>query len=285
MKTQQGARPIQSQDIRDHYRQFEFKPVPLDTYIDIWRRWLTESGSKTLQGLDQFDHGDFVAGTSQAFDHFWLRHQNRQPSAFRGEFKYHACVNRSKQFCWLDSADDLRADHGLVISLPFSDYGGMHPDWNAILDRCDNLGVPVCVDLAYWGIAQNVCLDLAAYACIEEVTCSLSKPFWVLENHRVGVRFTRSYKNDGISMINEVGMQNVYSMSLGFYFMQTFDCDWISRRFRSCQQSVCAELGLEVSDSVIFGLGGIDFQQFNRGIRDNNRVCISEFLNDIPKEN
>ena len=85
-------------------------------------------------------------------------------------------------------------------------------------------------------------------------------------------------------MINEVGMQNIYSMSLGVHYMQQFDCDWISLRFKTSQQSACAALGLKISDSVIFGLGDSNFQQYNRGIRDNNRVCISEFLNDVSKE-
>jgi hypothetical protein len=86
-------------------------------------------------------------------------------------------------------------------------------------------------------------------------------------------------------MINEVAMQNVYSMSLGVYHMQRFDCDWISEKFKTPQQSVCDELGLVASDSVIFGLGGSDFKHYNRGILTNNRVCISEFLNDIIKDN
>jgi hypothetical protein len=85
-------------------------------------------------------------------------------------------------------------------------------------------------------------------------------------------------------MINEVGMQNIYSMSLGVHYMQQFDCDWVSLRFKTAQQRTCAALGLKVSDSVIFGLGGSDFQQYNRGISDNNRVCISEFLHDLEEE-
>ena len=46
------------------------------------------------------------------------------------------------------------------------------------------------------------------YPCITDVTCSLSKPFFTLENHRVGIRWTRDYVDDGVSMLNEVSMQN-----------------------------------------------------------------------------
>jgi hypothetical protein len=180
----------------------------------------------------------------------------------------------------MDTPDDLLPGDSLVISLPFSDYGAQHPDWQSIMKRCDQLDIPVCIDLAYWGISRNLYLDLREHHCIEQVTCSLSKPFWTLENHRVGVRFSRSYNNDGISMINEVNMQNLYSMSLGNHFMQQFDCDWITDKFKASQESICNKLGLLATDTVIFGSGGPDFTHYNRGIANHNRVCVSEFLCD-----
>jgi len=285
MKIQQGARPIRCKDVLDHYRKFVFSPVTLDTYQDTWYRWITNSGSKTLCGLDQFRFVDFVNGTSQTFDHFWLKHRDKRAVVFRGEFQYHACLNRHHGFCYMDTADDLRPGDSLVISLPFSDYGGQHPDWAAILRCCDKLQIPVCVDLAYWGISQNVHLDLTDHECIDQVTCSLSKSFWTLEHHRIGVRFSRWYNNDGISMINEVNMQNHYSMSLGNHFMQQFDSDWVSKKYKSSQQQICDQLNLHCTDTVIFGLGGSEFDHCNRGIAQNNRVCISEFLSDLAKEN
>ena len=284
MKIQQGARPICSKDVHEHHVKFVFEAVSIDCYRHCWHQWITGSRSKTLLGLDQFLYADFVNGTSQTFDHFWLKYRHKRCVIFRGDFQYHACVNRPHGFCYMDTPDDLLAGDSLVISLPFSDYGAQHPDWESIMQRCDQLDIPVCVDLAYWGISHNLYLDLREHHCIEQVTCSLSKPFWTLENHRVGIRFSRSYNNDGISMINEVNMQNLYSMSLGHHFMQKFDCDWNTDKFKTSQESVCKKLGLMVTDTVIFGSGGPDFKHHNRGIANHNRVCISEFLCDYTKE-
>jgi hypothetical protein len=281
---QRGARPIRSQAVLDHYRAFEFNQISLEHYVRCWRQWITASKDKTLLGLEQFSHADFVNGTSQTFDHFWLRHRHRHPVALKGEFQYHACVNRPHGFRYVDSALDLDAGDCLVISAPFSDYGCQHPDWTEILNRCDQLAIPVCLDMAYWGISQGVHLDLSDRYCVQQITCSLSKPFWTLENHRIGVRFSRDYNNDGISMINEVQMQNIFSMSLAVHFMQQFDCDWISDKFRSAQIAVCEQLELTPAPTMIFGHGGDQYHGFNRGISGNNRVCISEYLNDI-KEN
>ena len=111
-----------------------------------------------------------------------------------------------------------------------------------------------------------------------EVTCSLSKPFHTLENHRVGVRFTQNYQDDGISMINEVKMQNNYSMSLGCYFMEKFGCDFMWNTYEEKYHHVCSYMALSETDTVIFGLGNNTYSAYNRGIPGNNRVCISEKL-------
>ena len=72
------------------------------------------------------------------------------------------------------------------------------------------------------GYCKNIHIDLNQFPAIKEVTCSLSKPFYTLENHRVGVRFTKDYVDDGVSMLNEVKMQNNYSMALGVKYMKNF---------------------------------------------------------------
>jgi hypothetical protein len=157
--------------------------------------------------------------------------------------------------------------------------GKEYPDIDKILTRCSELGVPVCLDLAYWGIAKNVNLDLALYPCIEQVTASLSKPFFALENHRVGIRFSKCYLNDGVNMQNEVNMQNFFSMSLGSHFMQKFSSDWNWTKYSPIYLEICQTLNLESTNTVIFG---IDRQrrwpEYNRGTPGMSRVCISELL-------
>ena len=98
--------------------------------------------------------------------------------------------------------------------------------------------IPVCLDLAYWGIAKNILIDLNQFPAIKEVTCSLSKPFYTLENHRVGVRFTKDYVDDGVSMLNEVKMQNNYSMALGVKYMKNFSPDYNWKKFKDAYEDV-----------------------------------------------
>jgi hypothetical protein len=136
--------------------------------------------------------------------------------------------------------------------------------------------------LAYWGVAKQVRLDLDKYPCIKEITASLSKPFYTLENHRIGIRFTRDYCDDGISMTNEVNMQNTYSMSLGVDFMKTFDADWIWNQYQTRYFAICEELNLISTDTIIFALGDQHrHKEFNRGVANKYRVCVSTYLENL----
>ena len=278
MSYQRGARPIPSQPIYKHYNNYHKKTVDLHTYDTTWRYWLEETDpSKVLLGLDQFKYADFTNGTSQTFDHFILKYgANRKLVVLPGEFMYHHCAGRHFKF-----VDTVAAKSALVISVPFSDTGSLHPEFDTLLQKCNRLDVPVCLDLAYWGIARDIHLDLTQYPCVKEVTASLSKPFFTLENHRVGVRFTRDYVDDGISMINEVSMQNTHSMGLGVYYMEKFGSDFMWNLYEKKYEQACKKLKLQPTNTVIFGLGGEEYKEFNRGIPGNNRVCISPTLADL----
>lgn len=83
-------------------------------------------------------------------------------------------------------------------------------------------------------------------------------------------------------MLNEVHMQNFYSMSLGMHFMDKFSCDWNWQRHSQAYQNICRQLELFSTDTIIFGTSKNDkYSYLNRGIPDNHRVCISHLLKDI----
>lgn len=283
-----GARPIRNKEIADFHSACKPADVTLEQYSTVWRDWLIFSTNKSIIGLDNFKYADYTQGTSQTFDNFILKHAvNKEILCLTGDFQYHACLGKHVQFRYVKNYNDFVKNiigknlHAVIISFPFSDYGCMHPEFYDIMNLCILHDFPVCVDLAYWGIAKNLELDLN-YKCIKEVTCSLSKPFFTLENHRVGIRFTRDYADDGISMLNEVKMQNNYSMALGVEYMRTFSPDYNWQKYKDQYEQVCNDNELVYTDTVIFGLGDEKrHAEFNRGIPNNYRVCVSGWLNDV----
>ena len=290
MPAVRGARPVRNKEIFDFHQNLNNLKTPsLEEYSYIWKEWINYSDTKSLKGLDNFKHADYTQGTSQTFDNFILKHSfNRQIIVLQGDFQYHACLGKHVDFKYINFPHHLESVlqgpdlHALIISAPFSDFGCIHPEFEYIMNVCEQYNIPVCLDLAYWGIAKNVHINLDKYPAIHEVTCSLSKPFYTLENHRIGVRFTKEYCDDGISMLNEVKMANNYSMALGVEYMKNFSPDYNWNKYRSQYEDVCHNNDLVWTDTVIFGLGDeVRHKEFNRGVSGNYRVCISEYLGDI----
>ena len=290
MPAVRGARPIRNREVLDFYNSLTNLPeVNLEQYANVWREWLNYGKSNSIQGLNNFSFADYTQGTSQTFDNFILRHCNtKEINTLRGDFQYHACLGKHVEFNYIDHPHYVESSikgpdlHALLISAPFSDFGCIHPDFEQIMQIAQVHNIPVCLDLAYWGISKNIHIDLNQFPAIKEVTCSLSKPFFTLENHRVGVRFTRDYVDDGISMLNEVEMQNKHSMALGVEYMRHFGPDYNWNKYSEQYEDICNKEELVYSDTVIFGLGDdARHADFNRGIAGNYRVCISEWLGDV----
>ena len=287
MPAVRGARPIVNSEIGEFHKKLQIDNYPtLEEYTNIWREWLNYSQTKSLLGLEKFNFADYTQGTSQSFDQFILRHsKDREIIVLSGDFQYHACLGKHVEFSYVDYPHHLEGIirgpglHALLISAPFSDFGVIHPDFEQLMQICNVHDIPVCLDLAYWGISKNIHINLNDFPAIEEVTCSLSKPFYTLENHRVGVRFTKDYVDDGVSMLNEVKMANNYSMALGVEYMKNYTPDYNWEKFKNKYEDICFEQDLVFTDTVIFGLGDeVRHAEFNRGINANYRVCVSEWL-------
>ena len=82
-------------------------------------------------------------------------------------------------------------------------------------------------------------------------------------------------------MLNEVKMANNHSMALGVEYMRNYSPDYNWQKYKDAYEELCHKEDLVWTDTVIFGLGDdVRHSEFNRGVRGNYRVCVSEFLGD-----
>ena len=285
MEFLKNAQPIRSRPILDHYNSFQYKSVDLSIYTQAWKNWIFSNPSCVMKGLDYFNCADYISGTTQAFDHFILRHASKRTIAtLTGEFQYHKCVTKPVAFETIHPEKlNLRPEHALILSLPFSGTGLPPSRLYDIFDICNRYKIPVLLDLAYWGISKEIPeINLIDHTAITDVVFSLSKPFFTLANHRVGIRFTRSYVDDGISMINETKMQNNYSMSLGVHFMEKFPANYIWQEFSGRYFEIVKKHDLIATNTIIFALSDQEtYSEYNRGIAGLNRLCVSPLLNEV----
>ena len=277
-----GAKPVVDHKIKNFIQGLN----PVDDlyngqiqqeFTQNFYNWIASSKLNTVQGLDNFTNRKLVSGTAQAFDHFYWRHKDKTFRVFKGEFMYHSAVlKHGGKWSYIEDKK-LQEGDAAIISVPFSDYGTQHPKLEYILNNCQALGIPVLLDFAYYPCTKNINIDLDRYPCVETVTFSISKAFYGAEFLRVGMRLEREDTDDGIDVFNSVEMVNRVSLSIANSLVKEYTVDHNWKNYNQYYSAVCLDMNLKETDCIMFGLGGEEYNDYNRG-SEVNRVCISELI-------
>ena len=76
---------------------------------------------------------------------------------YRGEYPYNRDVLLEGQWTWERWIDDaLPKGDAVMISFLPSGNGKKHRHWEKLLDECDELDIPVFVDMAWYGTCWNI---------------------------------------------------------------------------------------------------------------------------------
>lgn len=245
-------------------------------YLD----WIKSSTLNSFVGLDQFTYSCYSNGTTEAFDRFYAKYGNCRFRCFQGEYMYHRLSWRNN-YEWNFIEDDfLRTGDAVVISLPFSDTGNKHQGMDHILEKCDELDIPVLVDCAYLGICENIKFDFTR-PCIKDVVFSLSKTFPVA-HARIGMRLTRTDDDDPLFVVNKSGYVNRLGPAIGLELIKQFAPDYIPLTYKQKQLEMCKHLKVEPSNTVLFGIGDNKWKEYNRG-NATNRLSFHKYLH-LPLE-
>jgi hypothetical protein len=280
-RVMRGAVPIIDLDILRHIKGLPFSSFFCDTndksmdtgilpeYLNFLPQWIASSRLNSVEGLERFPLRRLTSGNTQAFDDFYIRHHERTFKFLRGEYPYLSMYAR--RWDLVNEPAELTRKDALVMSAPFSATGNMHPLFYDMLERADQVGIPVLIDCAFLGITRNLKLQLE-HRCIETVCFSLSKAFGA-GCFRSGIELSK--QNGGPASIqNEWCYVQLLSAKIGLEIARQYSPDYIPEKYRAWQLEICQEFGLEPSDTVVFGLGDERFGYFDvDGVV--NRVCIT----------
>jgi len=284
-----GAKPVNDNRVKDFITKINptkdlYNETLAEEFKTNFLNWILASGNNNLKGVDDFSNVKLCAGTIQAFDHFYFRHKNKRFRFYKGEFMYHqACLKHGCDWAYIED-DILEQGDAFITSVPFSDIGRQHHDLESILHICNSLDIPVLLDFAYYPCTKNINVDLTKWKCVETITFSISKAFYGAEFLRVGMRCERLDTDDGIDVFNSVDMHNRMSLSIANELIKTFDVDWNWLQYNNIYNQVITEKKLTPTDCIMFGLGGEEYKDFNRG-GSVNRVCISELIGEKLNDN
>ena len=106
---------------------------------------------------------------------------------WRGEYFYHQIQARElfDNWAWIEDGD-IEENDVVAVSMPFSDTGGIPLGYQRVLEQCEQLAVPVMVDMAYVNLSKSTNFNID-FSCIEVIATSLSKVFPV-GHMRIGLR-------------------------------------------------------------------------------------------------
>jgi hypothetical protein len=248
----------------------------VEQFCNAYRSWINSTRINTVTGLDDFPVMAYSQGTSESFDKFYMKHHTRRFRCFRGEYLYHKLAwQRSFDWAEIDNVSELASNDAVVVSVPFADTGNVPRELTTeFLDRCKQLGVPVLVDCAFFGICGNIDFDFS-HPAITEICFSLSKTFPV-NLLRIGIRFSKEDDNDSLLVYHRSQYVNRLGAAVGLALIQNQSPDSTYIKWRLQQIKFCSEMQLEASDTVIFGIDrNHRYDQYNRGSVDTNRICFS----------
>ena len=264
----QGSKAVQDINIMHNINQvLDTKSwqnsMHLDRFKTDFAPWLLQHSSNSVIGLDQYC-ANFSAGTTQAFDSFYFRWRERRFRCFVGEYFYHikTWINNNVNWSFVTEQDPLTASDALIISMPFCDTGSAPADYQAIIDQCTALNIPVLVDACYYVISGGIKLDVSA-KCIDTVAFSLSKAFPV-GNLRIGIRYTRPSTADGQSLHDSINYNNTMSAQIGSMLIDTYSSDYVYNKYRQQQLEFCNAVNLDASNCVLFAVGNDSWNEYNR---------------------
>lgn len=261
--------------LANDFQQLTKQENIVDTFLDNYVSWLSDSSMNKLTGFDKFPYKCYANGTTEVFDKWYIRHKHRRLRIFRGEYMYHYATYRNLDmpFKWLED-EPLRENDHVIISLPFADSGNIRHETESILNSAVLLNVPVLIDAAYLGLTHKLNFDFS-HPAIDTIALSLSKTF-PIAHLRVGMRLMRDDFDDGLDIYNKTGYQNRWGAALGNSLITNYNIDYNPICYEHWQRFKCNEMGLEQSKTILFGLGGREYKQYNRGGLY-NRLFLGEF--------
>lgn len=266
------------------------------TYVDTFTSWIQASTNNNVR-LGEFKHTTITNGTSESFQMFMQRHNHRTFKLRRGEFMMHKITANNMNLDWgyfwnaqnrRSIMEDLTPHSAVILSIPYSNTCCHESIEEAkqILNCCNDLNVPVLLDLAYFGTTHGINLDLndPIYNCVEDVVFSLGKTFPLI-GARSGIRFQRTVTDDAVYFANQHGIVNNFACIAGIHAMEQFSADYLYNKYAHTADTIANALDATLSASVLFATSlQSRYDSIQRVEHEPARLCISNLITRIRND-
>lgn len=210
--------------------------------------WLHAGSLNNLTGFDAFPERDICNGCTQFIHDLYISYGPSGLMTVQNDYRYHWRLNKEIEYMTLNNIEmfSLNKDGSrkpLLITMPFPHISDVHHDMDELLDKCNDLDIPVHIDGAWITCCRDITFNFD-HPAIKSFAISLSKGLG-LGWSRIGVRYSR--KNDprsSIYIINDHGMNCMPLTWLGLHFLRNLEPDYCWRKYGKAYYKVCFDFDL-----------------------------------------
>lgn len=182
-----------------------------------------------------------MASTSHTVLEFMNKYRDRKTVFFSGDFWMFEHLVKNK----IENIDQIDEKSALVISYPFFEYFEKHKQMDEIMMKCEQLGVPVMLDLIWLPLCKQK--PMIKYSdCVEVISHSFTKLI-PLAGIKCGIAF---WKSPVESHKITYPLGNRLGAWLVSNFLQKFGYDH-ALQYVNLQNKWCNRLGLQPTNMVL----------------------------------
>ncbi|HAC66324.1 MAG TPA: hypothetical protein DCF68_23010 [Cyanothece sp. UBA12306] len=256
-------------------------------FFAVYSNWLNSCTIAPVKGLDQFPYLYFVNGVTQTYDIFFREYKGKRFRTAKGDYPY--LKLSVDNWVYLED-DEIRENDAVALTYPFYENGGIPRNFNLLLDRCEELKVPVMIDAAYFGTCYDVDFDYS-HRAIEMLGFSLSKCF-AMSSFRIGIQFSKRKFNYLAELQTNSRYFNQVGAYVGLKLMQKFPADFIPSTYKTPHQEICKKMDLLPTNCIMLANIKPEDRRFDKLLEDKrfpqvtlpdgayHRVGISKYISD-----
>ncbi len=243
-----------AKDITDNVYT-EFKTLVQD--------YIVQSKLNNITGLEHFSRVDIINGCTQFIDNLYMCGPLQ---VLTDDYRYHQRLN----LAFFKDVGSLIPDIPLLIALPFPRVGEPHSEMNEILSECTRKNIPVHIDGAWITSCRDLDFDFN-HPMIKSVGISLSKGLGLGWN-RIGIRYTRQFVQDSVTIMNDYRMNNRALSMIGIYFLNNLEPDYLWNKYGETYYKICKDFDLVPTKTIHIAL------------RDNNPVGLTPLIRYVTNQ-
>ncbi len=217
-------------------------------YIDFknqTQKHILSSKLNRITGLEHFNRVDIINGCTQFIDNLYMC---GPVQVLREDYRYHQRLN----LAFLKDVGSLIPDIPLIIALPFPRVGEPHKQMDEILNECQQKNIPVHIDGAWITSCRDLDFDFN-HTMIKSVGISLSKGLGLGWN-RIGIRYTRQFVQDSVTIMNDYRMNNRALSIIGIHFLNNLEPDYLWNNYGEAYYKICKDFNLVPTKSIHLAL-------------------------------